>query len=59
MQKLTPAEIKELVRKERNHYASEWRKKNPERVKAANERYWKKRAERRHQERREQEAQKN
>lgn len=33
-------EIQELVRKERSRYAREWRKKNPEKVKAANQRYW-------------------
>ena len=29
-------EIQELVREERRRYAREWRKKNPEKVRAAN-----------------------
>ena len=33
-------EIQELVREERRRYAREWRKKNPEKVRAANQRYW-------------------
>lgn len=37
-------EIQELVRKERRRYAREWRKKNPEKVRAANQRYWERRA---------------
>lgn len=37
-------EIQELVREERRRYAREWRAKNPEKVKAANQRYWERRA---------------
>ena len=33
-------EIQELVREERRRYAREWRKKNPEKIRAANQRYW-------------------
>jgi len=31
---------KELARKARNEYQKEWRAKNPDKVKASNERYW-------------------
>ena len=37
-------EIHELVREERRRYAREWRKKNPEKVRAANKRYWERKA---------------
>ena len=37
---MSEREIQELVRKERSRYAREWRKKNPEKVRAANQRYW-------------------
>lgn len=37
-------EIQELVREERRRYAREWRAKNPEKVKAANQRYWERKA---------------
>lgn len=36
-------EILELIREERRRYAKEWRAKNPEKVQAANRRYWEKR----------------
>ena len=39
-------EREEKIRKARNAYMREWRKKNPERAKAINERYWEKRFER-------------
>lgn len=35
---------KEAIKKERREYLREWRKKNPEKVKAANERFYLKRA---------------
>lgn len=37
---------KDLIRAERAEYARNYRKKNPEKVKAAQERYWQRRAER-------------
>ena len=37
-------EIQELIREERRRYAREWRAKNPDKVKAACQRYWKKKA---------------
>ena len=37
-------EIQELVREERRRYAREWRAKNPDKVKAANARFWEKKA---------------
>ena len=37
---MSEREIQELVREERRRYAREWRKKNPEKVRAANQRYW-------------------
>lgn len=39
-------ETRSKIRAARNAYAREWRKKNPERAKAINERYWARRAER-------------
>ena len=35
---------KEEIRKARNAYRREWNRRNPEKVKAAQERYWLKRA---------------
>lgn len=40
---MSEREIQELVREERRRYAREWRAKNPEKVKAANARYWERR----------------
>lgn len=37
-------QIMELVRRERNRYAKEWRKNNPEKVAANNRRYWQRKA---------------
>lgn len=37
-------EQREEINKERREYKREWRKKNPDKVKAANERYWLKKA---------------
>lgn len=33
-------DMQELKREARREYAREWRKRNPERVKATQERYW-------------------
>ena len=40
-------EIQKLVREERRRYAREWRKKNPEKVRAANKRYWERKVQKR------------
>lgn len=40
---MTEHEIEE-IKKARREYKREWRKRNPEKVKAANERYWLKKA---------------
>ena len=37
-------QLSEEARKARNEYYREWRKKNPEKVKQAQEKYWKKKA---------------
>ena len=37
-------EIKEQIRERQRSYKREWRKKNPDKIKAANERYWLKKA---------------
>ena len=37
------AEIMEQLRAKQREYKREWRKQNPDKVKAANERYWRKR----------------
>lgn len=36
--------IEEQARQARNEYAREWRRKNPEKARAANMRYWAKKA---------------
>lgn len=41
---MTEKQIMELVRKERNRYAKEWRDKNPDKVAANNRRYWERKA---------------
>lgn len=41
---MSEKDIRELVREERRRYAREWRAKNPEKVQAANRRYWEKKA---------------
>lgn len=38
-------EKSEQIRQARNAYLREWRSKNPDKVKAINDRYWAKRAE--------------
>ena len=42
---MSDAEILAEIRAIRREYARNWRKKNPQRVKEHNERYWRKRAE--------------
>ena len=42
MTELTEQEIKEAVRKVQREYKREWRAKNKDKIKAANERYWRK-----------------
>ena len=39
--------IQELIKEERRLYAKEWRAKNPDKVRAANWRYWEKRVQQR------------
>ena len=41
---MTEKESQELVRAEKAKYVREWRAKNPEKVKAANQRYWERKA---------------
>ena len=41
---LTEKELKDKARLARNRYAREYRRKNPEKIKAINERYWIKKA---------------
>lgn len=36
---MTPEEKKQIAREENNRYLREWRRKNPEKVKAINARY--------------------
>jgi hypothetical protein len=43
--KMTEQEIQKIIKEERNKYAKEWRAKNPDKVKANNERYWLRKAE--------------
>lgn len=40
---LSKQDLKDLAREEQNRYQREWRAKNKDRVKAMNERYWRKR----------------
>ena len=37
-------EIHDLVKAEQRRYAKEWRRKNPDKVKAAKQRYWERKA---------------
>lgn len=37
-------QISDAARIARNEYAREWRKRNPDKVKKANERYWERKA---------------
>jgi len=41
---MTQNEINEIVRAEKARYLREWRKAHPDKVRAANKRYWVKRA---------------
>lgn len=47
MQKITTAEIQELIRQEKREYARRWRSENKDKVKRNNEAYWQRRAEKR------------
>lgn len=40
LKELTEKELKEKARLARNRYAREYRRKNPDKIKAINERYW-------------------
>ena len=42
--KLTDKEIQELAKELQREYLREWRKKNPDKVKEYNQRYWRRRA---------------
>ncbi len=44
MKKLTDEQIQELSRKIQREYQREWRKKNPDKIKEYNQRYWRKKA---------------
>lgn len=41
---MTNKEIEELIKEEKREYARNWRKENKEKVRANNQRYWKKKA---------------
>lgn len=41
---ITPEYLKELARSEQRKYKAEWRRKNRDKVKASNQKYWAKRA---------------
>jgi len=41
---MSEEQIMELVRQEKNRYAKEWRRKNPDKVAANNRRYWQRKA---------------
>jgi len=42
--KLTNEQLEELAREKQREYLREWRKKNPDKVKEYNQRYWRRRA---------------
>ena len=44
MKKLTDEQLEELAREKQREYLREWRKKNPDKVKEYNQRYWRRRA---------------
>ena len=44
MNNLTDEQLEELAREKQREYLREWRKKNPDKVKEYNERYWRRRA---------------
>ncbi len=37
-------DVQELARRERNEYHKKWRARNPDKVRAKNQRYWEKKA---------------
>lgn len=41
---IAPERLEELARAEQRKYKSEWRRKNKDKVRASNKRYWAKRA---------------
>ena len=47
---MTELELKEAVRQARNAYNREWARKNPDKVRAKQQRYWERRALREQQE---------
>ena len=48
LKELTEKELKEKARIAKNRYAREYRRRNPEKIKAINERYWAKKIGRAH-----------
>ena len=44
MKKLTDEQLEELAREKQREYQREWRKKNPDKVRKYNKRYWMKKA---------------
>ena len=44
MAELTEQEIREIIRKTQREYKRKWNAENKDKVKAANERYWRKKA---------------
>ena len=44
MKKLTDKQLEELAREKKREYQKAWRKKNPDKVKEYNQRYWRRRA---------------
>jgi len=44
MKKLTDEQIHELAKELQREYQREWRKRNPDKVKEYNKRYWRKKA---------------
>ena len=44
MKKLTDEQLEVLAREKQREYLREWRKKNPDKVREYNKRYWKKKA---------------
>ncbi len=44
MKRFTDEQLEELAREKQREYLREWRKKNPDKVKEYNKRYWRKKA---------------
>ena len=44
MKRFTDEQLEELAREIQREYLREWRKKNPDKVKEYNQRYWRRRA---------------